>query len=44
MKWVLAILEVVLRALLPVLRDQLRAGCEDAVRQPQLRERLRQSL
>jgi len=40
MRWLLAILEVVLRALLPALRKELRDSAEDARRQPGLRERL----
>ena len=40
MKWLLGILEVALRALLPVLREELRDSAEDARRQPELRQRL----
>jgi len=40
-KWLLAILEVVLRALLPVLAERWRDTQEDAMRRPELRERLR---
>jgi len=41
MRWLLAILEMVLTALLPVLREELRDSAEDARRQPELRDRLR---
>lgn len=41
MKALLAILEVILRALLPVLLERSRPTAEDSRRQPELRERLR---
>jgi len=41
MTWLVAILEVVLRALLPVLFEKSRPTAEDSRRQPELRDRLR---
>lgn len=41
MTWIVAILEVVLRALLPVLFERSRPTAEDSAAQPELRDRLR---
>ena len=41
MRWIVAILEVVLRALLPVLFERSRPTAEDSRTQPELRDRLR---
>jgi len=41
MTWLVAILEVVLRALLPVLFEKSRSTAEDSQRQPELGDRLR---
>ena len=41
MTWLLAILEALLRALLPVLFERSRPHAEDSRRQPELRDRLR---
>jgi len=41
MNWIVALLEVVIRALLPVLAERWRDMQEDAMRRPQFRERLR---
>jgi len=41
MKWLVAILEALFRAILPALIKQSKPRAEDAARQPELRDRLR---
>lgn len=44
MRWVIAILEIVLRALLPAIFKASKHTAEDGAKQPELRERLRRKV